>query len=184
MHCNSLLESMPRESSEIGSGADPPTPRRRRGGWESESLRVFNTRQKSGKWGPESRGIGPICASMWRIETGSRSPGDSYLGIGRCRRLWLHEQQAQPTIVGGHKWCGQALIIVEVEAGPARFRQLQESAIGLPPVSTAQAACRAPASEAVTAVTSYSSSTPLFFGRDRKSTRLNSSHLGISYAVF
>src|SRR5438128_5468428 len=44
--------------------------------------------------------------------------------------------------------------------GPARFGSYDDASI-----ATAQAACHAPASEAVTAVTDYFSSSPLFFGR-------------------
>jgi len=49
---------------------------------------------------------------------------------------------------------GQARIIVEVEARTCPLRQLQDDAS----IATAQAACRAPASEDMTAVTDYSSS--------------------------
>jgi|SRR6516162_1890932 hypothetical protein len=62
----------------------------------------------------------------------------------------------------GKGWRGQARIIGEVEA-----KDLPASAAtsGGASVSTARAGCPLSASEAVTAVTGYSSSTPLFFGR-------------------
>ena len=45
---------------------------------------------------------------------------------------------------------GRPVCVVEVEARAYPLRQLQESPIGLASVSTSQAACRAPASEAMT----------------------------------
>jgi len=62
---------------------------------------------------------------------------------------------------------GRARIIVEVEARACPLRQLQEVCASVP-VSTAGAPeyhTTLPGSEAVTAVTDYSSSSPLFFGR-------------------
>jgi len=70
-------------------------------------------------------------------------------GGGRTSRTWV--------------WRGQARIIVEVEARACPLRQLQDDAS----IATAQAACHAPASEAVTAVTGYSSSTHHFLDGGR-----------------
>src|SRR5215467_9434028 len=78
------LSAFPIRISELGpvqTGRPPPV---EGGGWESESLRVFNTRQESGN-GTRVLRIGvPTCASIWdpQSESGSCSPGDSYLEIG------------------------------------------------------------------------------------------------------
>src|SRR5690625_5685206 len=53
------------------------------------------------------------------------------------------------------------------------------SAAGPGPVSRARGAARGCAADAIQSVTCL-----LTVGRDRKSTRLNSSHVAISYAVF
>ena len=58
--------------------------------------------------------------------------------------------------------------------GPARFDSYDDASI-----ATAQAACHAPASEAVTDVTDYFSSSPLFFGRrviDVQSVKTSAAH--------
>src|SRR5262249_6469283 len=62
----------------------PVGPRRwKGGGWESESLRVFNTRQESGNGTRELRNRSDLCLNVGPgSETGSRSPGGSYLGMG------------------------------------------------------------------------------------------------------
>ena len=69
-------------------------------------------------------------------------------------------------LVRGHGR-GQARIIVEVEARTCPLRQLQNlmGVCGGASVSTVRVGYDAPASEAVTAVTDYSSSSLLFFGR-------------------
>src|SRR5215469_18740389 len=69
------------ELGPVQTGRPPPG---RGGGWESESLRVFNTRQESGQWDPRTENWVPTCASIWdpQSESGFRSPGDSYLEIG------------------------------------------------------------------------------------------------------
>src|SRR5262249_52067932 len=56
----------------------------RGGGWESESLRVFNTRQESGNGDPRAENWVPICASIWdqNPRLRSRSPCDSYPEMG------------------------------------------------------------------------------------------------------
>jgi len=70
-------------------------------------------------------------------------------------------------IVGWTLWRGQARIIVEVEARACPLRQLQKThgGVGVLPYLPPEQRATLPASEDVTAVTGYSSSTPLFFGR-------------------
>jgi hypothetical protein len=69
---------------------------------------------------------------------------------------------------------GRPVSIVEVEARACPLRQLRRCFI-----ATAQAACHAPASEAVTDVTDYFSSNPLFFGHrviDVQSVKTSAAH--------
>src|SRR5215831_17781987 len=63
-------------------------------------------------------------------------------------------------------WRGQARIVVEVEARACPLRQLQKThgGVGVLPYLPPEQPATLPASEDVTAVTGYSSSTPLFFG--------------------
>src|SRR5262245_34484715 len=62
---------------ETGSGTRSRPPAGRRGGWESESLRVFNTRQESGNGTRELDWV-QICASIWDPDPrlGPGLPGD------------------------------------------------------------------------------------------------------------
>ena len=64
-------------------------------------------------------------------------------------------------------WRGQARIIVEVEARACPLRQLRNlmGVWGVLPYLPPEQRTTIPASEAVTAVTDYCSSSPLFFGR-------------------
>src|SRR5215475_1963104 len=114
MHCNSLLESMPPKIIQnlefvnsfrlsalalflfwffhfcnlgpVQTGRPPPGKGR---GWESESFRVFNTRQESGNGTRVAENWVPIGASIWDPDPrlGSRSSGGSYLEIGGRARL-------------------------------------------------------------------------------------------------
>src|SRR5215467_4508371 len=72
-------------SGPVQTGEPPPG---REGGWESEPLRVFNTRQESGNGTRELRAGSRSVPSIWdqKSETGSRSPGDSYPEMGG---VWL-----------------------------------------------------------------------------------------------
>src|SRR5262245_34141469 len=67
-------------------------------------------------------------------------------------------------IVGGHSGAGRPILSWRWRLGPARFGSYRKRH-RFASVSTARAAFHASASEAVTAVTGYSSSTRLFFGR-------------------
>src|SRR5215469_6056617 len=71
------LSAFPIRISELGpvqTGRPPPVGR---GGWQSESLRVFNTRQESGNGTRELDWV-QICASIWDPDPrlGPGLPGD------------------------------------------------------------------------------------------------------------
>src|SRR5262249_30333992 len=67
-------------------------------------------------------------------------------------------------------------VVVEVEARACPLRQLQNPRGGVgAAVSTARVAYDASSSEAVTAVTDYSSSSPLFFGQPAKCEAVHTS---------
>jgi hypothetical protein len=70
-----------------GSGANGTTPVGKGGGWDSESLRVFNARQESGNGTREAENWVPICASIWdpHPKLGPALPGDSYPEVGSTR---------------------------------------------------------------------------------------------------
>src|SRR5262249_5527701 len=83
------------------------------------------------------------------------------------RKVYLGEAQL---------WRGQAhMLSWRWRLGPARFG----SYFGGASVSTVRAACPLSASAAVTAVTGYSSNSPLFFGRPICASR---SRLGLSWS--
>src|SRR5262245_64875029 len=69
------LSAFPTRISELGPVQTGRSPPGRGGGWESESLPVFNTRQESGNGTQVLRTGVPICASIWdqNPRLGSRS---------------------------------------------------------------------------------------------------------------
>src|SRR5262252_6807863 len=75
-----LSVAFPIRISELGPVQTGRLPAGRRGGWESESLRVFNTRQESGNGTRELRTRSSICASIWDPDPrlGPARPGDSH----------------------------------------------------------------------------------------------------------
>src|SRR5262245_7361860 len=79
--------------------------------------------------------------------------------------------------------CGQARIIVKVEARACPLRQVQKThgGVGVLPYLPPEQRATFPASEDVTAVTGYSSSAPLFFGRPaRRSGSVSRSIVAVS----
>src|SRR5262249_60094115 len=79
------------------------------------------------------------------------------LGKPRQARGFLLLCVSQPSAKRSYG-AGRPICVVEVEARACPLRQLQDDAC----IATAQAGCHAPAPEAVTAVTGYSSSTHHF----------------------
>jgi hypothetical protein len=90
--------------------------------------------------------------------------GNGHFLDGRFARYGLASSLLGGSLGHGR---GQARIIVEVEARACPLRQLQKThgGVGGASVSTARVAYGASGLGAVTAVTDYFSSSPLFFGR-------------------
>src|SRR5690625_5828313 len=92
----------------------------------------------------------------------------------RALRLWVRVQEVQP------RTHGDAVRITEVSAAHP-CKELLQLCLHVPVFHAGQRRrCLAAVTAGITAVTAGA----VFAVKDRKSTRLNSSHVAISYAVF